>query len=215
MTLTEFDPSTRMPVAGRHESETRWGQALLAELGPRRLKEDVVDELVDETPCRLAAAGTGAIVTTVDGEVTTVTASARCTEPVCVAHGAALDTLNTEPFASLRADADLIAVDAACRAQLVYRPLVFNETSADEAVVWAYRTGMLREVVMYAAYQAFAHAARGEGAAEVRLRATYEDTRARAAELGINLASGPAGLLDDLAPLVELHPVRAGEDVRA
>ncbi|MFE5923176.1 hypothetical protein [Streptomyces sp. NPDC056468] len=37
MTLTEFAPHTRMPVAVLHERETGWGRKLIAELGVERL----------------------------------------------------------------------------------------------------------------------------------------------------------------------------------
>ncbi|MEU5193648.1 hypothetical protein AB0G86_06230 [Streptomyces scabiei] len=237
MTLTQFDPSTGLPVAMRHESETGWGAALLAEFGVEKLEEDVVADLVEAAPDHFAAAGAGAleISTTVDGEVTRVTAWARCTEVGCVAEGAAYDTLNAEPLVDLTLAPDLPAVVAACRAQFASRAMQFTDAVADPPVVWAYHTGVLREVLMYLAHHAFAHAARGEGAAEARLRAVEENARARAADLGLDLRSGPSDLarLDaadedvwertaralhdlfaDLAPLVEQHPTRAEVGVR-
>ncbi|WP_161624937.1 hypothetical protein [Streptomyces spectabilis] len=45
-------------------------------------------DLIEEGPCRL-----------VTGAVKTATTWARCVAPGCVAHGAALDVLNTEPVA--------------------------------------------------------------------------------------------------------------------
>lgn len=93
MTLTEFDPHTRMPVAVRHESEMGWGRQLIAEHGVAELEADVVADLVEYAPDRCpAAAGAIETVTTVDGDVTSVTAWARCTAAACVATGAALDT---------------------------------------------------------------------------------------------------------------------------
>jgi hypothetical protein len=108
VTLTEFDPHTRMPVAVRHESEMGWGRQLIAEHGVAELEADVVADLVEYAPDRCpAAAGAIETVTTVDGDVTSVTAWARCTAAACVATGAALDTLNTEPFVDLARAADL------------------------------------------------------------------------------------------------------------
>ncbi|MFC4506558.1 MULTISPECIES: hypothetical protein [Streptomyces] len=56
MTLTKFDPHTRMPVAVRHdESETGWGRKLLAEHGVNELEENVVADLaplVEQHPVR-------------------------------------------------------------------------------------------------------------------------------------------------------------------
>jgi hypothetical protein len=97
-----------MPVAVRHESEMGWGRQLIAEHGVAELEADVVADLVEYAPDRCpAAAGAIETVTTVDGDVTSVTAWARCTAAACVATGAALDTLNTEPFVDLARAADL------------------------------------------------------------------------------------------------------------
>ncbi|MFF4276162.1 hypothetical protein [Streptomyces sp. NPDC001536] len=232
MTLTEFDPDTRMPVAVRHESETGWGRKLLAEHGVAQLEEYVVADLVEEVPENCpAAAGGIETVTTVDGDVTQVTAWARCTAAACVATGAALDTLNTEPFVHLLAAKDLTAAVAACRAQLALPAMQFTDTSADAAVVWAYRTGVLREVLMYLSFQALTYTAHGESPAEARLHTAVESVRARGAALGLDLRGGPSDLAQlntaddtvwertaralhtlvaDLAPLVEQHPVRTG-----
>ncbi|MFC4508477.1 MULTISPECIES: hypothetical protein [Streptomyces] len=84
----------------------------------------------------------------------------------------------------------LPATAAACRAQLAAPAMQFGDD--DRTLAWAYRTSVLREVVMYAAYQAYAHTARGNDPAEARLRTTDKNARARAADLGLDLTLGPS-----------------------
>ena len=218
MTLIKFDPGTRMPVAARHATDIGWVQAVLAEHGVERLCQDVVADLVEADPAHFAA---------ID-PIATVTAWARCTALGCVATGAVLDPLNAEPFTDLALAADLTAAVAAARAQLAAEVMVFADLSADEPVVWAYRAGVLREVALYVFQQAFAHAHRGEGAAEDRPHAACERAQQRAAVLGLDLNCAPGdlarldagddavweriaralhGLVAGLAPLVDQHPM--------
>ncbi|MYX26786.1 hypothetical protein GTY75_08905 [Streptomyces sp. SID8381] len=202
MPIIEADPFTGQPIAVRHESATGWGRRLLKQHGLDALKKQVLEELTEDEPCLRAPGAASEIQTstTVDGGVTEVAAWARCTLPVCVAYGAAIDTLNTAPFASLDRTA-LSAALAASRTQLATPAMTFTDESDNVPVVWAYRTGVLREVGMWLSWQAFdtTYSPR-----TLILRTAVKEAGERAAALGFDLSGGPGDIkrLGAAAPVI-------------
>lgn len=222
MPAIQYDPATSLPVAVRHESATGWGKQLLDQYGLARLEQQVGDELFENAPCLVTPGATNPIEVTaaaaVDDETVTVTAWALCTRPDCVAHGAALDTLNTFPRGSRGPAADLPDLpDAltAARAQLAHPAMQFTHASTAEPLVWAHRTGVLREAVVHLTWEAHAHAARDERPAAATLRTAVEDTLDRSAALGLELGAGPSDLtrLDAENPAIWASTARTLHDL--
>ncbi|MEU3499496.1 hypothetical protein ABZ726_01580 [Streptomyces hundungensis] len=167
MTSIEFDPATCLPVHVLHENSTGWGPDLLAQYGAAALEEQVLEELVEEI-ADCAAAGTASAISVHTGterDLTHVAASVRCTAPACIAHGAALDTLNALPDRSI----ELHTMLAATR-QLASPVLTLGDVPDPAAAAW--RTGVLHTVVVelgaacqYAARRAPAATAEALGSA--------------------------------------------------
>ncbi|MFE1270543.1 hypothetical protein [Streptomyces sp. NPDC058758] len=185
MPIIEHDPFTGDPVAAQHEVETGWGPALLEQHGLEGLRQEVIQELREGAPC-LSTAGAGQVRTSTktEGGVVSVTAWARCTRPSCVAYAAALDTLNTDPFRDIFDTPGNRVVLDAVRAQLSHPAMEFTDESDDVPMVWAYRTGVLRELLMYLTFQA------STSAVPSYIRSAKE-ARALAAGLGLDLNGGP------------------------
>lgn len=143
MGLIEHDPATRLPVHVLHENSTGWGPALLAQYGAAALEEQVLEELEEEIAECVAAGTAGAITvhTGTERDVASVTVSVRCTAPACIAHGAALDTLNALPDRS----SELHTMLTATR-QLAALALALGDVADPAAAAW--RTGVLHTAVV-------------------------------------------------------------------
>uniref|UniRef100_UPI003F49A530 hypothetical protein n=1 Tax=Streptomyces sp. CA-136453 TaxID=3240050 RepID=UPI003F49A530 len=188
MTTVEFDPITRLPVAVLHENSTGWGPALLAQYGAAALEEQVLEELVEEIADCSAAGTAGAISvhTGTERDLTHVTASVRCTAPACIAHGAALDTLNALPDRS----SELHTMLAAAR-QLAYPVTALGDVTDPAAAAW--RTGVLHTAVVELV-GACQHAARRTPAATEPLASAVGAAQYRLAPCGLDIHDYPAVL---------------------
>ncbi|MFJ8301271.1 hypothetical protein ACIQ9R_35970 [Streptomyces sp. NPDC094447] len=191
----EHHPLTGEPVAVHHETATGWGQQLLEQHGLDELKREVYEEMVDDPAWCRPDSGTVGLTVTTEGDVTMVTAWSRCTRPACVAYAAALTAHHVLPFGDGPDCAPALpAVLAATGAQLDAPIMQFGSDPDAGPLVWAYRTGVLREAAMYLSWGAQAHTRDTAGPAEDALRAAHAEARTRADDLGLDLTDGPVGL---------------------
>ncbi|MFF4188203.1 hypothetical protein ACFYZ9_33910 [Streptomyces sp. NPDC001691] len=188
MNSIEFDPATRLPLNVLHENSTGWGPALLAQYGAAALEEEVLEELKEDIAACVAAGTAGAISVHAGTErdVTFVTASVRCTAPACIAHGAALDTLNALPDRS----SELHTMLTATR-QLASPVLLLGDIPDPAAAAW--RTGVLHTAVVELA-AACQHAARRTPAAAEPLASAVGAAQCRLVPGGLDIHDYPGVL---------------------